>query len=135
MNKRMRHLAELLRARKPIPDRLADSIAKAIEQAEREADSTSDRMKEKLTDDKLALILGRSLLGSTRPAGRPNVLTPNDAAITRSFEVHEDRGASNTETAKYLARTQGVSETTAHNKLREYDEERRKEWKELSGEA
>lgn len=106
--RRMRHLAELLRAGQPIPADLAAFVADAIEAVE--GKPITDARKAKAFTDELEL---------TARNRRKLDLTPEEAQIERNFSVPSDGYPSQTKAAKHISKALGLSESTVINRLRE----------------
>lgn len=113
----MRYLSKLLRARQPIPNDLADFVADAIEAIE--GKDLEDKAKGKAFTDELCL---------TALNRRKVDISIRDLQVERDFG---DDLSQNKFTAR-MAAIEGVTPGTILNRMREADNERRKELLELS---
>ena len=123
----MRCLAKLLRDRKPIPDGLADFIANAIdgaEQAARKAEKhnpMSDGQKAKVLTNKLGLT-------SSRVGAPSKEITSQEAEVERDFGDFPSAKKTWAHIAKLGSK---CSLGTARNRLKQADEERKTEIREI----
>lgn len=104
--------AEYLKARKPMPDALADYLARAFRRAAATVESEDGRRAEDVRIVRLA-----HALGMTRNEGRPRAnVSRGDLAMTIG---HFGGDVSETELAKAIAEIYGVSESTARTRIKE----------------
>jgi CubicO group peptidase (beta-lactamase class C family) len=104
--------AEYLAAGKPMPDTLADYLARAFRRAAAIIEAVDGKRPEELRIATLA-----HALGMTRNEGRPPAnVSKFDVALTVAVHGHD---VSESELAKALASAYGVSETTARKRIKE----------------
>jgi hypothetical protein len=104
--------AEYLKDREPLPDALADYLARAFRHATAIVEADAGQ---RVEDARIARLA--HALGMTRNEGRPRAdVSKFDVALT--VLVHGD-DVSETEMAKVLAETYGVSRSTARTRIKE----------------
>jgi hypothetical protein len=122
----MRSLAKLLRDRKPIPDKLADFIANAIDGAEN-AEARAEKHNPLDANQKAKVFTNKLGLTSSQVGARSKGMNWQEAEVEHDFgDFSSERKAK-----QHIAKLGGFGVGTAGNRLKQADKERQAEVREM----